>query len=275
MRQTAKTRKIASNLTYRVHRGVLGKWPIMRVSQQEFEMVWKAKHDIFLLLGMEEKFGMVIDNYLEFEREMLALTLLHMAAASLDWSSFQDSMVLANRRLANCLTVARLYLDQIRHDLKEIYGPDGPAVQRVVLESSKQYDRLLGYRVMESLRNVLQHRALPVTGLSYPSTWEDRKRGERLHFGLKITLDPVRLREGGGVKKSVLEEIESGVESKALPSKTIPRNRSGVANTRDRCAKSTLRGSGWGYAPWFGGQVLSKIGVEKRKSMADSGATVG
>jgi hypothetical protein len=164
------------------------------------------------VLGIEEKFDMVIDNYLEYEHDLLDLALAHMASHDVNWSSFHDAMNLVNRRLANCLTVSWLYVDQAKHDLSGVYGKNAETTTRVRQAFSAQYDRLLGYRVMEALRNSLQHRSLPVKSLSYVNAWESRKNGELLHHRVVAQLHLEELRDDKEMKRSVLEELEQSTK---------------------------------------------------------------
>src|SRR6266849_1778491 len=129
--------------------GFIGPWPFVDISAQEFELVKTAKHNLFVLLGVEEKFNLVIGNYLEYEQELLNLALVHMASHNPTWSSFHDAKALINRRLANLLTVSRLYIDQVKHDISSIYGKNASTTIQVRQAFSEQYDRLFGYRVME------------------------------------------------------------------------------------------------------------------------------
>lgn len=186
----------------------MGPLPILEVSGDEYHRLKMAKRNIFLLLGIEEKFDMVIDNYLEYEHDLLNLALSHMASHDVTWSSFQDAMGRINRRLANCLTVSRLYIDQAKHDLSKVYGKTAEITTRLREAFSTQYDQLLGYRVMEALRNVLQHRSLPVTSLAYPAAWEHRQSRELLHYRVTPNLQLKELREDNDIKASLLDELE-------------------------------------------------------------------
>ncbi len=61
---------------------------------------------------------------------------------------------------------------------------------------------------MEELRNFLQHRSLPLTGLIYRGSWEDRPNGKLLHYRASAQLRVEALRGDKKIKKRVMEELE-------------------------------------------------------------------
>jgi hypothetical protein len=186
----------------------LGKWPYVDLSIEEYDGLKEAKRNTLVLLGVEEKFDMVVANFLEYERDLLELALMYAARHDLTWSSSLDDIGLVNRRVANCLSAARLYVDQVRHDLSSIYGKSSATAISMTRALRAQYDRLLGYRVMEAIRNFVQHRALPVRRLNYPSAWEDRLKGRQLlHHRVIPMLDPWHLREDKEIKQRVIDEL--------------------------------------------------------------------
>ncbi len=80
-------------------RGIIGPWPFVEITGDHFRELKTAKQNISILLGIEEKFEMVIDNYLEYERDVLGLALVHMASREVTWESFRDAGALVNRQL--------------------------------------------------------------------------------------------------------------------------------------------------------------------------------
>lgn len=182
----------AMGTRYCLGRGVIGESNFVDISAEEFARAKEAKDNLFTLLGVEEKLDMLLENYAEYEQTLLNLALGHAIGHPLDWDSFRDGLFLMNRRLSNVLAVCRQYVDQVQHDFSSIYGSDGEMKDRLKGIFGDQYDRLLGYRVMDALRNYTQHRAFPVTMLSYPTAWD--KERLHLHFRTKaaIRLEDVR-----------------------------------------------------------------------------------
>lgn len=195
-------------MEYCVGRGVIGPWPFVDISAEDFRQLKAATQGISVLLGIEEKFDMVVENYLDFERELLGLALGHMATREHTWAGFREASSLVNRRLANCLTVSRLYTDQTKHDLTRVYGQSAEVIDQIDQALRTQYDRLLGYRVMEVLRNALQHRSLPVTRFDYVSAWKDGKSAKLLHHRVSAQLTVEALQDDKKIKRSVIDELK-------------------------------------------------------------------
>ena len=84
-------------MKYVLGRGVIGPSPFLDITAQEFGQVKAAKRNLLVLLGVEEKFTLVIDNYLEYERELLELALASMISDNPNCSSSNDAMSLLNR----------------------------------------------------------------------------------------------------------------------------------------------------------------------------------
>ncbi len=191
-----------------IGRGVIGPWPYIDISLEEFHRIKTDKDNLFTILGVEEKFDMLLQNYAEYEQALLTLALGRTIGNRLDRDAFSDATFLVNRRLANLLTLCRQYIDQIKHDFSAIYAGDTAIATKVAESFSRQYDSLFGYRLMEALRNYTQHRAFPVTRLSYPAAWEDRETGELLHFRVQAELDVDKIVRDGSFKVSIAQELK-------------------------------------------------------------------
>src|SRR5689334_17559994 len=136
-----------------LHRGVLGDGPFVQIDPGEFDRIKMAKNNLFTILGVEEKFEMLLQNYAEYEHTLLKLAVDQTISRRLDWDSSSENVFLINRRLANLLTICRQYIDQVGHDFKAMYRDDAQLETTVKACFSRQYDSLLGYRVMEAVRN--------------------------------------------------------------------------------------------------------------------------
>lgn len=64
------------------------------------------------------------------------------------------------------LLVWRLVLDQAEHDLSSRFGPSGEQLTKFRLARSRAYDSSSAYRVVEALRNLVQHREMPSLSLN-------------------------------------------------------------------------------------------------------------
>ena len=180
------------------------------ISAEEFEQVKLAKKNSLVFLRIEERLDILLENFAEYEKEHLELALRRAIFRDLDWSSFRKNTLTIVRRLANLLSAARLYIDQFKHDLSAVYGSGSQQQIDLKQALSREYDNRFGYRVMEAVRNFVQHRSLPLHSLSYPSAWEDMEsESERqLRFGIVPFLDVAELLEDPEFKKTVKAELE-------------------------------------------------------------------
>jgi predicted component of type VI protein secretion system len=163
----------SKSLAYRLTLRTIGPHPMVRLTHKDFIAIKKAKVSLQLLLGLEETYDAVLQNYEEYEQELLKIAIRYNLYRKLDSLSMTDDKYAANRRLANVLAVARLYLDQSAHDTKHFEEPG--LEHEMACAKSATYDQSLGYRVMEAIRNYIQHRAFPITMFQYHSKWEDRE----------------------------------------------------------------------------------------------------
>ncbi len=183
----------------------LGKQPEIPIDEERFRLLREASDLQWLVLGIEEKFDLLVSNYEEFERDLLNLGLKHMVRRNLDWPAMSHDRLHLNRRLVNYLSTSRLYSDQVKHDLKHAWLPSD-TVEKLGTALSKEYDRSLGYRVVEALRNVSQHQTIPIRSSSYGSR-VDEKDGQRLiSFSIGVGLDLEDLKENK-MKAPVLKEL--------------------------------------------------------------------
>jgi hypothetical protein len=179
----------------------------VEISKEEYSQVKSAKANLLEALFIEEKFNIVIDNYLELETDLLACAARYMIRPYGDYTWSRNERNLVNRRFANLLTACRSYLDQTPHHLHNIFGKQLDAVAEFKRHTSSQYDKYLGYRVMEALRNHVQHRAFPVY-ITWDTGLVESKSGGNFWFSLKLRVLIADLEENKKFKKSVLDELK-------------------------------------------------------------------
>lgn len=185
----------------------------IEVSAEEFIQFKRCKNGFMVLLDIEEKLDIVLENYAEYERELLSLTLERSLFFDPSWSAVISDIHTVNRRLANLLTTSRLYIDQVKHDISKIYGPESPASHDLREHLRTEHSDKLGYRVMEELRNYIQHRGLPTHRIDYPNKTSFSRNDDNeievgnIKWGVTPSLSVDILREDGRLKKSVLDEL--------------------------------------------------------------------
>lgn len=187
-------------VNYALTAWAIGEHPQIPIDETRYAAIAEAEAVQLAVLQVEEKFDLVITNYEEFETELASLTIRHMVRRDLPWRRMSADRLMLNRRLANLLSMCRLYTDQVIHDLTA--APMGLDLAETKQLFSRQYDSSLGYRVMENLRNQMQHRSIPITGITYASSVEDGLSVFRIDLGLNLEM----LRTGG-FKPAVLREL--------------------------------------------------------------------
>jgi hypothetical protein len=173
-------------------RWALGAQPEIPLSGERFDRLKRAWSVHVATLAIEEKFDLAISNFAEFEQELLSLSVRHLIRRDHQWDQMSTDRLLLNRRLINLLSTCRLYIDQVKHDTGSAELPNGTR-ELFKRALAKEYDRSLGYRVMEALRNFMQHKSLPVTGISYPIARREKDEKAFFRFGIGLGLSVERL----------------------------------------------------------------------------------
>jgi hypothetical protein len=181
----------------------------IELSEEEFEATKTAKNSLLQILFIEEKFDLVLQNYLEYEAELLNSAARNMLFREESNSWIHSERNLISRRIVNLLTTGRLYLDQSIHHVKSVYTGDSEKLDRIRKERSIQYDSRLGYRVLEALRNYVQHRGFPIQAISFPTVRVEREVESRILFTLVPYILVNALEDDGKFKRSVLEELKT------------------------------------------------------------------
>ena len=181
------------------------------IDAKRFKEVEFAKNVCLLALGLEEKLQLVIDNYIEWETELLTRAQSSIFWQSNKYESMQHRLGLA-RKLTNVLTGFRLYLDQTDHALSKIFGNPSGELQSIKQFKNSLYDSCFGYRFLEALRNHVQHCDLPIETVTYNSKLVDREKTPQIQFAVIPKASLEALSENNDFKKSILEELKSGPE---------------------------------------------------------------
>ena len=175
------------------------------ITKEQYCRLIEVKQYLVSMLKVEEKLNLLIENYLELEKDILNVSFNKMISTiySTDWTLAIGDIHLINRRIINFLTTSKLYLDQISHDIKEI-SSDPSLPLKVEKLRNTEYDNVQGYRVIEALRNYVQHRGLPVHIL----TLNMSKVGNLSKHVITPFLKVDELKKDGKFKATVLKELE-------------------------------------------------------------------
>lgn len=194
-------------MEYGLTRHVLESRHFLPITEEEYQAIATAKRGIMVALKMEERFNLVLENFLEFEHEMLQITWEHSLRRSDDWSGLMDPIYRLNRRLVNLLATTRMFLEHGNRDVCSVFGEDSPEVQSFKAKASAEYDSRVGYRMMEALRNHALHRGLPLKSLSIGWAWQETELGRRRVHSIALHLDVDELRADAKFKASVRPDL--------------------------------------------------------------------
>lgn len=183
------------------------------VDEQRYLEVVSAKRVCLLALGIEERLQLTLENYTEWENELLI-----QAQSFLLWRSDAHSEAMRNRlqldrRMVNVLTAVRLYLDQTDHIISAVCGNQSGELASIKSCKNSLYDDHFGYRFMEALRNFVQHCGLPVQTISYQQARIETKDGPFLQVTIAPLLHHDSFDKTDGFKASVLREMQKAGKS--------------------------------------------------------------
>lgn len=197
-------------MSYLLRAQVIGKVPEFAISENEFAAYRSAHMALVAGLAIEEKFEILASNYLELEKEILAQIAECMVRHPEGYEDIFEIRTALNRKLINLLTTARLYVDHVSHQAKEILGDDSGSEVKALF--SAEYDAAFEYRFMEALRNFVQHRGFPAQGVVIGGTWLNEWRD--LVFSMEITASKRHLAEDKTFKAAVLAEAPERIDLK-------------------------------------------------------------
>ncbi|WP_409026312.1 hypothetical protein OX462_14065 [Janthinobacterium sp. SUN098] len=156
------------------------------------------------ILYIEEKYDFVVKNKISLDS---ALEYPNKIDRNMQSHRYAKSEI--NRHFANVLTTTRLYVDQgVRYGKKldRLFGEPLVSFEQWF---AQEYDARLGYRVMEALRNFVQHRGDAIHHASFGTYKEYIEDRMVIVRRIDTYLDPLELRKEKKFKASVLDELET------------------------------------------------------------------
>jgi hypothetical protein len=227
-------------MKYMLRKGALGNVPEIEISESEYFELQKARNTLSNALAIEEKYEIVISNYLHFEQEILNATTRYMIREHLDYSNFFKVRLSLNVKLVNLLTAVRLYVDQLNQNVTECLADNPNTKDDVKRLFSKEYDENQYYRFMEALRNYVQHRGIPVHWTQQGGRWTSLEDDGLMEYAMELGSQRSYLEEDKKMKKSVLAEIDEKVDLKAATRSYIEAISRVHDSARSMIAESTL-----------------------------------
>ncbi len=149
-------------MRYGISKDVLDFPGFIEIDEAKYKLIKNARDNLFEALFLEEKLDMVTESFYEYETELLSMASRTMIFHDDDYFSFSRERNLVTRRIVNLLSAGRMYLEQCKQHIGNMYGVDLGNLNLIKKEIAFQYDQSLGFRVMEALRNYVQHRGFPI-----------------------------------------------------------------------------------------------------------------
>ncbi|HJW75798.1 MAG TPA: hypothetical protein VJ787_09045 [Thermoleophilia bacterium] len=176
------------------------------ISPDDFEAIAEAKEGLLECLGIEEKFELVVENFLELEDSLLHAGLVNMIRGGHPKSlESHQERALFNRRLANLLTAAKTYAEQVPDQVAAVRSESRREIEEAC---RREYRGELGYRAMAALRNYVQHRDFPIRLVTYGSRLVQRPSRRDVAFSVDPHIRPSDLRGDARFNPRVLRELD-------------------------------------------------------------------
>jgi len=202
-------------MKYILRKAVLGRVPEIKITAKQYSDLEKARNILSNALAIEEKYEIVISNYLDFEREILNTTVEDMVRGYADYFNCFEVRLHLNIRLINLLTACRLYVDQLNQNVRVCIPNISNAKEIVRGLLSKEYDESKEYRFMEALRNYTQHRGIPVHWTCQGGRWTSLENDGLVEYYMEVASQRFYLEKDANFKKQVLAEMDEKVDLKA------------------------------------------------------------
>jgi hypothetical protein len=183
--------------------------PPITITAAEYEAIADARAALRRVSALGNQLIMLLENYIEFERELYGLSLRYAVYNHAEWGEFQDAIYTINRRLLNLLASCRLYLDQGAHEISELFGSDSLAARAFDSARKHEFDNTVGYRMMEGLRNHLQHQDIAVHQLGFQNQRHEVDDGAVLVHGIEPSINTTALRQNSRLNAKVRETLEA------------------------------------------------------------------
>lgn len=185
------------------------------LSREEFETVRQVRRRLAGVLSVEERLDLLLENYVEFERELLSLGVRAMTFEEKDSTVVIGTLQTVQRRLVNVLSTGYLYSEQVPRTLRRLFGrrSEHASAFEHELETTRQAETGLGFRAMEAMRNHIQHYDLPLQKLTFTGSWFSAPNGDWHLQTVEPSISLDRIGEDRGFDSSVLAELRSLGES--------------------------------------------------------------
>lgn len=193
-------------MKYALWRMVLGRVPKIELTRTRYLEIATSLRGIYEIVGIEDEWDSVIENYVELESAILNIALRDMVSIKDESQMYRDRRTVS-RKLSNFLSSCRAFFDRSERKVsklaKDIKGLDISFKKF----RQKSYDSSLAFRLMEALRNYSQHSSAPLHGIVYDGRWMEDRDPKALRHTIGVYINTKILKSDRNFKSSVLDEL--------------------------------------------------------------------
>ncbi len=189
------------------------------ITRSEFIALKEATHILSAGLDIEQQYEVLLSNYEDFEKEIMAVATEFMLYVPNEFMQYHARL---NKRIINLLTTSRLYNDQLKQRVRAIIRNSDEEVDKVEALFTEKHNKHLEYRFMEQLRNHVQHFGFPVDRVTF-SGWVEHMHQVNMELPstIEFSCEKKRLQENPKFKKSVIKELDDTVDLKQMTRKYV------------------------------------------------------
>lgn len=198
-------------MKYIIQIWALGAHPEIELDDEKFKKLKHARKCLSNALAIEEKYELLLSNYLDLEKECLIITSDYMVRSNAGYAGFFDIRLAFNRRIVNLLTSTKLYIDQIQQHVRACISDDD-MIDKIKKSFSHEYDTCFEYRFMEALRNYVQHRGLAVHSTALGGRKVTNEKNCELEYKTKVLTHKSEVETDNAFKKQISNEMTEKVD---------------------------------------------------------------
>lgn len=200
------------SIEFKLKLDTLDSHPVIKIDEVKFNRLLQCKEVLSAALAIEEKYELLLSNYLELEKQVLNTTMEKMLYSSADYSESFYNRISFNQRIVNLLTSTKLYTDQIQQHVKCCIPMDDTIADSVKQLFSDEYDAVFEYRFMEALRNYVQHRSLAIHLIRDNSKWTSLEEYGQIEYTVKLLTQKSEVENDKAFKKTVSKQMPEEVD---------------------------------------------------------------
>lgn len=192
---------------------VIGCVQKLDLNLDEFCRIKKSRDILSAAINLEQVYDFYASGLLDFERELLSISAEDMLRGSFTTNYFYDIGAAVGRRLGNLLSNARGYFDQAPRHFARCMG-DKMAAKTARCYMNVEYDSNVNYRVMEAVRNHVQHQDVGIIS----NTLGGRRDPETRHLAHTVSpfISGHHLLNSRKTKASVRPDIKEKMDVRLL-----------------------------------------------------------